>query len=102
MGASELGGNVAASVPGETVVTENGVTVIGASALPSTMAPAASAAYARNVSALLLYMVKDGQLAVDLSDDLQAGVVITHDGHVVHPALAEPAGGNADVDGTSH
>jgi NAD(P) transhydrogenase subunit alpha len=102
MGASELGGNVAGSVPGETVVTENGVTVIGASALPSTMAPAASAAYARNVSALLLYMVKDGQLAVDLSDDLQAGVVITHDGHVVHPALAEPAGGNADVDGTSH
>jgi NAD(P) transhydrogenase subunit alpha len=102
MGASELGGNVAGSAPGETVVTENGVTLIGASALPSTMAPAASAAYARNVSALLLYMVKDGQLAVDLSDDLQAGVVITHDGHVVHPALAEPAGGNADVDGTSH
>ncbi len=53
MGASDLGGNVAGSVPGETVVTENGVTVIGASGLPSSMAPAASAAYARNVSALL-------------------------------------------------
>jgi H+-translocating NAD(P) transhydrogenase subunit alpha len=102
MGASELGGNVAGSAPGETIVTENGVTVIGASTLPSTMAPAASAAYARNVTALLLYMVKDGSVAVDLSDDLIAGVVITHEGHIVHPALVEPAGGNADVDGASH
>ncbi len=101
MGASELGGNVTGSIPGETIVTENGVTVIGASGLPSTMAPAASAAYARNLSALLLYMVKDGNLAVDLTDDLLAGVVITHDGHVVHPALAESAGGKANVDGAS-
>jgi NAD(P) transhydrogenase subunit alpha len=102
MGASELGGNVAGSAPGETIVTENGVTVIGANTLPSTMAAAASAAYARNVTALLLYMVKDGAVAVDLSDDLLAGVVITHEGHIVHPALAEPAGGNANVDGASH
>ena len=101
MGASDLGGNVAGSVPGQTVVTESGVTVIGASGLPSTMAPAASAAYARNVSALLTYMISDGNLAVDLTDELQAGVVITHDGHVVHPALAESAGGNAHVNGAS-
>jgi H+-translocating NAD(P) transhydrogenase subunit alpha len=91
MGASELGGNVAGSAPGQSVVTENGVTIIGASGLPSTMAPAASAAFARNVSSLLLYMVTDGALAVDLSDELQAGVVITHDGRVVHPALAGPS-----------
>jgi H+-translocating NAD(P) transhydrogenase subunit alpha len=101
MGASDLGGNVAGSVPGQTVVTESGVTVIGASALPSTMAPAASAAYARNISALLTYMISDGNLAVDLTDELQAGVVITHEGHVVHPALAESAGGNAHVNGAS-
>ena len=101
MGASDLGGNVAGSVPGETVVTENGVTVIGAGGLPSTMAPAASAAYARNISALLLSMISDGNLTVDLTDELQAGVVITHDGHVVHPALAAAAGGNANVNGAS-
>ena len=89
MGASALGGNVAGSQPGETVVTENGVTVIGAANLPSTMPTAASAMYARNISSLLLYLVKDGALAVDLSDDLQRGVVITYEGQVVHPALAE-------------
>jgi H+-translocating NAD(P) transhydrogenase subunit alpha len=102
MGASALGGNAAGSQPGETVVTENGVTIVGAANLASTMPAASSAMYARNMSSLLLYLVKDGALAVDLSDDLQRGVVITYEGRVVHPALADAAGGPADVDGTSH
>jgi H+-translocating NAD(P) transhydrogenase subunit alpha len=113
MGASALGGNVAGSEPGQTVVTENGVTVVGAAGLPSTMPAAASAMYARNISSLLLYLVKDGSLAIDLSDDLQRGVVITYEGRVVHPALGgatqgtEPPGqpesaGGTDVDGASH
>jgi H+-translocating NAD(P) transhydrogenase subunit alpha len=101
MGASALGGNVAGSAPGETVVTENGVTIVGAANLPSTMPAAASAMYARNISSLLLYLVKDGSIAVDLSDELQRGVVITYEGRVVHPALAESAGGT-DVDGAAH
>ena len=89
MGASPLGGNATGSVPGQTIVTENGVTIIGASGLPSTMPAAASAMYARNLSALLLYLVKDGELAFDPDDELQAGVIITRDGQVVHPALAQ-------------
>src|SRR5215470_9050688 len=101
MGASALGGNVEGSRPASTVVTENGVTVVGAGDLPSTMPAAASAMYARNVSSLLLYLVKEGSLAIDLSDDLQRGVVITYAGRVVHPALSEPAGGTARVDGAS-
>src|SRR5215831_18134965 len=87
MGSSELGGNVEGSVPGETIVADNAITIVGAGDLPSTMAAAASTMYARNVSALLMYMSKDGQIAVDLSDELVAGVVITHGGKVVHPAL---------------
>src|SRR5260370_45437 len=66
MGASPLGGNAVGSVPGQTVVTENGVTIVGASGLPSTMPAAASAMYARNLSALLLYLIKDGELALRL------------------------------------
>jgi NAD(P) transhydrogenase subunit alpha len=95
-----LGGNVAGSVPGETVVTGNGVTVVGASNLPATMPTAASTAYARNITTLLLHMVADGALVIDPSDDIQAGVVITHDGSVIHPATAalladQPAGGSS-------
>jgi H+-translocating NAD(P) transhydrogenase subunit alpha len=106
MGASALGGNVAGSIPGETVVTDGGVTVIGADNLPATVPGAASSAYARNISALLLHMTADGTLAVDLDDEIQAGVVITHDGKVVQEAIARllaPASdGGADVDGTGN
>jgi NAD(P) transhydrogenase subunit alpha len=91
IGASTLGGNVEGSAPGETIVADNGITIIGADNLPSTMAAAASAMYARNISSLLLYMVKDGQFTVDLADELVSAVVIAHDGKVVHPALATSA-----------
>ena len=102
MGASDLGGNVAGSVPGETVVTGNGITIIGASGnLPSTMSTAASSMYARNVSTLLQYLVKDGALAIDRDDELQAGVIITHDGQVVHPALTAAGAQNGSAAGNT-
>jgi NAD(P) transhydrogenase subunit alpha len=90
MAASDLGGNVEVSKPGETFVTDNGVTVIGAGTLPSQMATSASNAYARNITALLLHLVADGALAIDQlitdADEIAAGVVITHDGSVIHAA----------------
>jgi len=108
MGASALGGNVTGSKPGETLVTGNGVTIVGADNLPATVPTAASNAYSRNISTLLLHMTKDGALAIDTSDEIQAGVVIAHDGKIVHEAVARllPAetltkGGVADVSGTT-
>ncbi len=105
MGASALGGNVAGSEPDQTIVTENGITILGAGSLPSTMPAAASTMYARNVSALLLSLVKDGDLALDPEDELQAGVIITRDGAVVHPALRQAqtasAEGTTGVPGTA-
>ena len=89
MGSSPLGGNVEGSAPGETIVTDNGVTIIGPDNLPSAMAAAASMMYARNISSLLTYMISDGKFTVDLDDELIAGVVIAHGGKVVHPALRE-------------
>jgi H+-translocating NAD(P) transhydrogenase subunit alpha len=88
MGASALGGNVTGSVPGETVVTGNGVTIVGAENLAATVPVAASSAYSRNISALLLHLTRDGTLAIDTSDEIQAGVVIAHDGRVVHEGVA--------------
>jgi H+-translocating NAD(P) transhydrogenase subunit alpha len=89
MGASPLGGNVAGSEPSRTVVTPNGVTIIGATNLPATVPTAASNAFSRNISALLLHMTADGALQIDTTDEIQAGVVITRDGEVVHPAVAK-------------
>jgi H+-translocating NAD(P) transhydrogenase subunit alpha len=101
MAASALGGNVELSKPDETVVTENEVTIIAPTNLPATMPAGASAFYARNISALLLHFVKDGQLNLDFSDEITAATVITHEGKVVHPptakllAPAEPAASSA-------
>lgn len=88
MGASPLGGNVAGSEPGQTVVTDNGVTIVGAAGLPSSMPTAASTMYARNITALLLSLVSDGALVLDGDDELLAGVIVTRDGAIVHPALS--------------
>jgi NAD(P) transhydrogenase subunit alpha len=89
LASSPLGGNVELSEPEETVTTDNGITIIGAGNLPATMPTAASAAYARNVSALLGHMVRDGALAIDTTDEIQAGVVISHGGKVTNKAVAE-------------
>ncbi|MGI8696383.1 MAG: NAD(P) transhydrogenase subunit alpha [Mycobacteriales bacterium] len=89
LAASALGGNVEGSRPDETVVTDGGVSVIGAGNLPATVPGAASAAYARNLSALLLHLIADGALVIDLDDEITRGVVVTHEGRVVHPALVE-------------
>ena len=89
LAASELGGNVEGSVPGQSVVRANGVTVIGAHDLPARMAPAASTAYARNLAALLAHLTSDGVLHIDLDDDIQAGVVVTHQGAVVNQSVAQ-------------
>jgi H+-translocating NAD(P) transhydrogenase subunit alpha len=91
MGASPLGGNVAGSEPGSTVVTENGVTIVGAAGLPAQMPGAASSMYARNITALLQHLVLDGALALDSDDEITAGVVITQNGAIVHPALSRQA-----------
>ena len=94
MAASALGGNVELSRPGETVVTENGVSIIAGDNLPATMPAGASAFYARNIFELVRHFVKDGALALDFSDEITAATVIAHGGAVVQEAtrqLLEPA-----------
>jgi proton-translocating NAD(P)+ transhydrogenase subunit alpha len=89
LAASDLGGNVVGSVPERTVVTDGGVTVVGAGNLPAAVPRAASTAYARNVVALLSHLVADGRIVLDPADEITAGVLVTHDGEIVHPAVRE-------------
>jgi NAD(P) transhydrogenase subunit alpha len=94
MAASALGGNCELSRVGETIVTDNGVTIIAPDNLPATMPAGSSAFYARNISALLLHFVKDGAMNYDFDEEITAGTVITHGGAIVQVAtkkLLEPA-----------
>ena len=76
-----------APCPESTVVTDGGVTVVGAGNLAAAVPRAASTAYARNVVALLSHLVTDGRIVLDPADEITAGVLVTHDGAVVHPAV---------------
>jgi H+-translocating NAD(P) transhydrogenase subunit alpha len=87
MAASTLGGNCELSKPGETIVTEEGVTIIAPENLPASMPASASQFYARNISTLLLHMTKDGELNIDLADEITGPVTITHGGEVVSEAV---------------
>jgi NAD(P) transhydrogenase subunit alpha len=96
LAASSLGGNVDGSVADQTVLTGDGVRVIGAGDLPAQVPTAASTAYSHNIVALLADLVRDGALRIDLADEIQAGVVVTHQGTVVHPAVAALLGSPAE------
>jgi NAD(P) transhydrogenase subunit alpha len=98
MAASDLGGNCELSKAGQEVVTDNLVTIVAPDNLPATMPIGASAFYARNLSALLLQLVKDGELNLDPADEIAGPVTITHGGEIRSDAvkkLLQPAGGAA-------
>jgi NAD(P) transhydrogenase subunit alpha len=98
MAASALGGNCELSKAGETVVTDNLVTILAPENLPATMPVGASQFYARNLSSLLLQLAKDGALDLDPDDEIAGPVTITHAGEIRSDAvkkLLAPAGGAA-------
>ena len=80
MAAGPHGGNVEGSRPGGEALVADGVTLIGAGNLPSAMAPGASAAYARNIAALLGQLLRDGVPRLDLDDEILAAIAVTHAG----------------------
>ena len=92
--AAENGGNCDLTQHGKKVV-EHGVTIIGYSDLPSRLPTQSSTLYANNIVNLLTDMTpeKDGQLVVDLEDQVVRGSIITHEGEVLWPPpkIADPS-----------
>jgi H+-translocating NAD(P) transhydrogenase subunit alpha len=90
--AAESGGNVEGSVAGQDVHV-GGAVLVGMADASSTMPVDASRLYAKNVTNLLALMVDgDGELSLDLDDDVLAGACLTHDGVVRHAPTAELLG----------
>jgi NAD(P) transhydrogenase subunit alpha len=74
--AAETGGNCELTRPGE-VVEEGGVTIVGTTNLPSTMATHASQLLSRNMQAILGLLMNEGELALDWEDEIVAGACVT-------------------------
>ena len=93
--AVEAGGNVEGSRPEETVLTPNGVKIIGPANMPSRIAADASQLYARNLLSFLTLMVKDKELKIDTADEIIKATLLTENGAVVNPMLGSPVAAEA-------
>lgn len=103
--AASGGGNCELTVPGERVVTDNGVIILGYTDLTSRMPQHTSQLFGTNVVNLMALLTpgKDGQLVLDLDDPVQRGMTVTRDGEVLWPpppvqVSAAPAAAPAAAD----
>ncbi|MFP4145014.1 MAG: Re/Si-specific NAD(P)(+) transhydrogenase subunit alpha [Phycisphaeraceae bacterium] len=87
-------GNCELTKPGEVTKTDAGVTIVGTMNLPGLVPQHASQAYANNMQSFLKEIVEEGELKLDLEDEIQQGALITHKGEVMHQMLKEA--GKAD------
>jgi NAD(P) transhydrogenase subunit alpha len=65
------------------------VTILGPTNLASTVPHEASLMYAKNMIAFLLHVVRDGELALDLEDEIIAGTLVTREGKIVNARVLE-------------
>ena len=94
--AADQGGNCALTEPGRDVV-KHGVSILGPTNLAATLPFHASQMYARTVTNFLLYLVKEGKVALDLADELTRGPLVTHGGEIVHEAVKGAASAGTPV-----
>ena len=81
--AAENGGNCEITEK-DKIVNHNNVIIDGTSNIPATMPVHASELYAKNIAALILYATKDGEINIDLDDEIISGSTYTHGGTVTH------------------
>ena len=75
--AAATGGNTELTKNDETVI-QQGVSIVGASRMPSTMPSDASKLYGKNVLNFLQLIIKDGALNLNFDDELVKGTCIAH------------------------
>lgn len=85
--AGATGGNCAVARPGETI-ERDGVIIMSPLNLAATVPVHASQLYSRNVTAFLTLLIKDGELSIDMTDDVVGPSCVTHQGENVHPRVA--------------
>jgi NAD(P) transhydrogenase subunit alpha len=86
--AAERGGNCELTRPGETIVA-HGVTIIGRINIATEVPYHASQMYARNLTAFLVNLVKDGKMRPASEDEIIRETLLTHDGEIVNTRVRE-------------
>jgi len=88
--AAEQGGNCELTEAEKIVVTDNGVSIIGYTDLPSRMAAQSSQLYATNLRHLLTDMTpeKDGEVVNNFEDEVVRGATVCKGGETTYPPPA--------------
>ena len=86
--AAERGGNCEFTQAGK-VIVEHGVTIVGLFNLATAVPYHASQMYAKNITAFLAYMVKEGKLQLNLEDEIIQSTLVTLGGEVVNGRVRE-------------
>lgn len=89
--AGATGGNCALS-KADKIVERNGVVIMAPTNLAGTVPVHASQLYSRNVTAFLSLLIKDGELNIDMNDDVVGPSCVTHDGQFVNQRVAAALG----------
>ena len=89
--AGATGGNVTVS-KADQIVERDGVTIMAPTNLPATVPVHASQLYSRNVTAFLTLLIKDGELHVDMEDNIVGPSCVTHEGKWVNQRVAGAVG----------
>jgi NAD(P) transhydrogenase subunit alpha len=92
--AGEQGGNCELTEPGATI-EKYGVTIIAPLHIASQLAFHSSQMYAKNVSALIALLTKDGKLNLDMNDDIIAAVTVASGGEVKNQSIRSRLAGAA-------
>lgn len=85
--AGATGGNCALS-QADVTVERDGVTIVAPTNLPATVPVHASQLYSRNVTAFLTPLIKNGELQIDMNDDVVGPSCVTHQGQIVNQRVA--------------
>lgn len=86
--AAEMGGNCALTRVGETITAE-GVTIVGNTNIPGTMAYHASQMFSKNIEKYLSHLCDGNGFKMDMDDEITAGSLVTHRGDIVHARTRE-------------
>ena len=89
--AAERGGNCELTQGGQTIEAHQ-VKIMGPTDLPSTVPHHSSQMYSKNISTLLLHLVKEGKLTFDLSDEITAETLVSTGGQIVHSKVRQLSG----------
>ena len=96
--AAERGGNCELTKPGETIVTDGGVTIAGPANLPAAVPYHASQMYSKNISTFFLHLLTDGTIPLDTDDEIVRETLVTRGGAIVHARVREVFGIDADAE----